>query len=84
MKTVEYTEKVLFQGCEYTLEVHESPDGNKFWALASSDNTPHLWFLPSHREDDFLVFEKVKNSKGSGEYYTLNLDDKRMERVFPK
>jgi hypothetical protein len=85
MKIAEYTEKVIYQGCEYTLELHESFDGSKthFFALVSS-NAPHIWFAPRQYEEEYLVFEKMKDSRGTAEFYTLHLQSRTMTRLFPR
>ncbi len=85
MKIAEYTEKVIYQGCGYTLELHESFDDSKthFFALASSDD-PHIWFAPRQYEEEYIVFEKMKNFQATEEFYTLHLQSRTMTRLFPR
>jgi hypothetical protein len=85
MKIAEYTEKVMHQGCEYTLELHENSDDSKthFFALASID-APRIWFAPRQYEEDYIVFEKMKEFNETAEFYTLHIQSRTMSRLFPR
>lgn len=85
MKIAEYTEKVIYRGGEYTLELHESDDGEKahFFALVSG-NGPPIWFGPRQYEEEYIVFEKMKKFDPTGEYYTLHIQSRTMTRLFPR
>jgi hypothetical protein len=84
MKIAEYTEKVIYQGCEYTLELHEnSEDKTHFFALTSSD-APCIWFAPRQYEEEYIVFEKMKEFNATAEFYTLHIQSRTMTRLFPR
>lgn len=85
MKLAEYTEKVEYQGHEYTLELHETIDGSKthFFALTCSDS-PRIWFAPRQYEEEYMVFEKMKEFQSTSEFYILHIQSRIMSRLFPR